>query len=112
MNYLEIELGTTVPHNEPCSQVGSPDYSRLSRMEATAFIEQIKREIGNPPPGVSLRIKSNPHDFGSYLDVVVRFDDDSVEAVAYACNVEEHMPMDWDDDAIVQLTELGYNIDR
>ena len=112
MSYQTIELATTVPLNEPCAQVGSPDYGRLSRLEASALISQITREVGAPPPGAYLQTKSNPHDFGSYLDVIVKYEVENEDAINYAYRVESSVPFEWDDDSIVELTEAGYNIDR
>ena len=31
----KFEFCTTVPHNEPCIQMGEPDYHAFSKMEAS-----------------------------------------------------------------------------
>ncbi len=105
-----LELATTVPIDEPCAQVGSDNYSDNSRKEARAFINQLIRQHGQPPAGVSITTKNNPHDFGSYLDVVIKFDEDDETAADYAYGVENNLPYNWDDEALKELTEAGYEL--
>ena len=59
-----IEIGSA-PCDEQCAQVGESNYPERSRAECRAFINQIKRVMGEPPEGVGLFIKSNAHDFGT-----------------------------------------------
>ena len=92
-----------VPVGEECAQLGAADYSSRARKECTAFINQLKREFGEPPVGASLRITQNPHDFGTYLDVEVRFDDDVEEANEFAYKVEGGLPEFWDEEARKEL---------
>jgi hypothetical protein len=47
------------------------------------------------PPGCNLKIRTNPHDFGDYLDVVVEFDDTHQEAVDAAIWLENNAPVNW-----------------
>ena len=90
------------PAGEECAQLGDPDYSSRARKECRAFINQLIREFGEPPSGVGFRISQNPHDFGTYLDVEVRFRDDD-EAVEYAYNLEANLPEYWDEEAHKEL---------
>jgi hypothetical protein len=47
------------------------------RAECRAFVHQLERAFPQAiEAGCSFRVKSNPHDFGQYLEVQVRFDDD------------------------------------
>ena len=103
-----LELGFTTPSGEQCAQVGSINYGQNARKEGRALINLIKREFGEPPTGVSLELKSNPHDFGTYLDVVIRYDGDSEEHESYALRVEADCPEYWDDEAKKELNESGY----
>lgn len=82
-----ISIGST-PSEEDCAQVGSPDYSTRARAECKRYLAALIAHYGNPPDGASLRIKSNPHDFGSYHEVNVYYDDESEKAVEYAYKVE------------------------
>lgn len=103
-----FELAQTAPHEEPCAQVGSPNYMKNARIEARAFINQIIRENGAPPDGVSFKITNNPHDFGTYLDVALVFSDDDEEGANYVYSVESKTPDNWDEEAKKELAENGY----
>lgn len=94
-----------VPLDEPCAQLGEPDYSARARRECRAFIGQLERQFGEPPSGACLKITQNPHDFGTYLDVEVIFDDSVEEAVEWAYNIEANLPASWDEAALAELAE-------
>lgn len=90
-----IELGP-VPYEEDCQQVGTPTYDATeARNECRRFIELIRTRLGHEPEGARLKITSNPHDFGTYFEVVVEFDDFFEEAVNYAFHVESNIPARW-----------------
>ena len=90
-----ISIGP-VPAEESCQQVGTPSYdSHAARAECVRFIDAIRKEIGPEPEGARLGIKSNPHDFGTYLDVVCYFEDDNPAAVEYAYRCESDAPTTW-----------------
>ena len=93
----------SAPIGEECAQVGSDDYSERSKKECDAFIKQIIREHGAPPNGAFLKIKHCPHDFGTYLDIVVRFNDENEVATEYAYKVEANLPEYWDEEAKKEL---------
>ena len=61
------------PWDESCAQVGSDMYPVNARKECARFIDQIRNHYGSEPEGARLYIKSNPHDFGSYLSVECTF---------------------------------------
>ncbi len=61
------------PWDESCAQVGTDMYPVNARKECQRFIDQIRRHYGPEPEGACLYIKSNPHDFGSYLSVECTF---------------------------------------
>jgi hypothetical protein len=107
-----IEIGSA-PCDEECAQVGSADYPERSRAECRAFINQIKRVMGEPPEGVSLFIKSNSHDFGTYREVAVKVtgvltEDASEKALEYAYRCESASPTEWDDEARAELAAAGF----
>ena len=93
-DYLEIGL---VPGNEPCPQIGSETYAEDARAAGKRFIELIIEKLGEPPSGSSLRVKAFPHDFGTYHEVVVYFDDSERETIDYAFKVEAEAPSTWGD---------------
>jgi len=107
--YDELTLGST-PSGEQCAQVGSPNYDvfKLSRIEIRAFINQLKRLFPNIPDGVMYKIKSNPHDFGTYYEAAIKFKEDDKAAVEYVYNVDENAPEFWDDIAKQELENQGY----
>lgn len=101
MSYDYVDIGPT-PASEDCEQLG-PNYNpNKARAECKAFINQIRRERGEEPFGARLTIKSNPHDFGTYLEVVCKFDENNEEAAEYAFSCECTAEY-WDDEAKAEL---------
>ena len=90
-----IDIGSS-PSEEDCAQVGSPDYERRARTECARFIELIRKTLGEEPPGAHLAVKSNPHDFGTYYQVVCYFEGSDEEAREYAFRCESEAPARWD----------------
>jgi hypothetical protein len=91
----------SAPYGEDCASVGQDDYHKRARAECRAYIGQLKRMFGDPPDGCSLVIRSNPHDFGSYLSVDAVFSDEA--GAAYALKCENDQPELWDADARAEL---------
>ena len=100
-----------VPSNEECAQVGTENYMRRAKIECKTFVSQLERVFPDPPPGVYFRVTHNPHDFGTYLDVEVRFNDDDSEATAFAIKVENETPANWDEIAKKELMVLMLELD-
>ena len=100
----ELFLSTT-PVNEPCAQLGAQDYLRQTRAECRAFIGQLHRQFGEPPSGAWLKVRRCPHDFGTYHELVVRFDDTNEQAVDFAYRLENDLPLHWDDIARAELQQ-------
>jgi hypothetical protein len=98
-----LTLGAT-PCDEACTPVGAENYSTLARKECRAFINQLIREFGDPPIGAALVVKAFPHEFGTYHEVCVKFDDDIQETVDYAFRLESQSPTHWDHAARVELS--------
>lgn len=89
-----IALGP-VPYEEECEQVGPKYDPARARLECKTFVAQLTRS--NPPPeGGRFRIKSNPHDFGAYLDVEAVFNEDFEAATEWAYGLESNGPAEWD----------------
>jgi len=97
-----LDIGASPP-GESCAQVGSDDYYPRARRECRAYIAQLRRVLGPEPTGAYLTIKSNPHDFGTYLSVVCKFDPDNKVAVEYAYRCERDGPDEWDEQAQAEL---------
>ena len=98
----------TVPLDEECAQVGTPDYAHRSKIECTVFADQLIRFHGKPPGSARLAIKRNPHDFGTYLSIEIIFDSDNEDESEWAYNVEGSLPLDWDEKAKANLEKEGY----
>ena len=104
-----LTLGPT-PAEEPCAQVGTPDYMRRTRIETSAYIDQLIRRFGQPP-GLSLfRVKRFPHEFGDYHEVVITYDDEVEDSVDFAFNVENNLPGEWDEQAKAVLLAQHYHL--
>jgi hypothetical protein len=57
-----IRIGFT-PCDEPCAQVGQPDYCKKALAECHRFIELLHKTFGPEPEGAALRIEAFRHDF-------------------------------------------------
>lgn len=91
----EMSLGPS-PSEEECAQVGTPDYLQKAKEECQRYINLIRKHLGNEPEGARLSITHNNHDFGIYLDVVCKYNDENEEAVNYAFKCEAEAPTHWD----------------
>lgn len=98
-DYLNIG---SVPYDEDCAQVGSEDYETRSRLECVAFREQCKRVLADKFDDVCIivSIKSFPHDFGTYREVVAIYDPDNQQEVEQALYLESAEELEnWDKEA-------------
>lgn len=95
-----IELGST-PIEENCTQTTDVDFESRSAKECKAYAHQLKRLF----PNSSFSIKSFAHDFGNYKEVVVYYNPDNQEDSDRAANIENNLPLYWDDKARAELTK-------
>jgi hypothetical protein len=80
------------------------------RTECKAFAAQLERAFPLAvEAGVYFRVKSNPHDLGSYLSVQAVFDDENEEQTEWAYTIENELPEAWDEEARVELAAKGYD---
>lgn len=90
-----LNLGPT-PLAEDCAQVGEEDYHIRTILECRKYIRQLEHMFGEPmQANCYYRIKSFPHDFGTYHEVVLYFNDEDDKAVEFAYNVEANLPENW-----------------
>lgn len=112
----QIELGSS-PCDEPCFQVGDENYEHNARMECGVYVDLLRRSYreahggDDVPVGLRLRVKGNPHDFGTYYEVVASFDDSDVEAVTAAFWFDENAPRTWDDEARARLGAMPLQVE-
>jgi hypothetical protein len=90
-----ITLGPT-PCDEPCVQVGEPDYRAKARAECRRFIRLLRQTFGPEPEGARLAVQWFPHDFGTYGEVVCYYTPDRPASVDYAFRCEAETPATWD----------------
>ncbi len=94
-----IELGSA-PVGEDCAQVGSDDYYERAPKECARYKQQLMKqyeaEHGQPlPEGAKLITKSNSHDFGTYYEVAIKFDEADEQAAEAAYWLESNLPEHW-----------------
>jgi hypothetical protein len=85
------------PYEEDCVCVGEENYMPRARAECQRFIVLLRKKFGPEPEGARLAVKSFPHDFGDYLEVICYFDETLPDSVAYAYTCEDNLPATWDD---------------
>lgn len=99
MEYIEVG---GAPAEESCAQVGQPYYPETSRRECKVFIRMLQR-LFPIPDGLQVRYvtRSSQHEFGTYREVAIAYDDSgdpqAAEAAAeFAFAVERGTPSHWD----------------
>lgn len=101
-----VELGPA-PAMEDCAQVGDANYRDRAMREARAFIGLIRRAHPDLPEGLSLIVKSFPHDFGSYYEVCAAYSTNDEAAGEAAWGLERTAPGEWDEAAREELGLIG-----
>lgn len=106
-DYITI---SATPLGESCAQVGTDNYNEQSRIETKVFAQQCIRVLEEQFDEIAclISIKSFPHDFGSYREVVAYFDGEDDNSVKQAYWLESHTPEEWDSISLQQLKELKY----
>jgi len=91
-----INLSGT-PAGEECVQVSDKvEYMPAMRAECNRYLDMLRKRFPNCDR-VELKIHSNPHDFGSYLDIRVIYDDNDDIAQQQAYFIENNEPEKWKD---------------
>lgn len=91
-NYLTLG---PVPANEPCAQVGvTPEYHTVAHEECHRYLALIQKWH----PDALLTVKGFPHEFGTYYEVVVWYDEEDEDQERLALYVEAHLPESWTDE--------------
>lgn len=99
-----LSLGPTPP-GEDCIQVGDELYAPFARLQCEKYIEAIKAYHGEPPYGVSFKIKAYPHD-GLHMGEIIEYYDVEV----WYIEDEGSRYSDLDDDDILE-EEIGIGLD-
>ena len=92
-----IELGPS-PWGEECVPVKSgTDYLPAMLAECDRYKRQLERDFAIPDDmNARYAIKKFPHDFGTYAEVVIFFDDEDEAASEFAYDLESHLPERWE----------------
>lgn len=107
-----LTLGST-PCGEECAQVGSDNYHARMRRESRAYIKQLERMFPALPDGVYFTTKGFSHDFGTYHEVCVMFDDSDEAQVSAAYDVESSLPEVWDALALADMSpRIGDTLEK
>ena len=96
-DYIEFDC---CPINEDCVQVSkTDDYMPAMRAQAKRYVEMLEKRFPNVPGFFC--IGRCEHDFGTYLEVRYRHDDDN-EGYASSNFVESHLPFEWSDSEVFE----------
>lgn len=106
--HLEFGLGpvpadeesiATRPHN-------SVQTTQAMLAQAQIYCDQLRRTFPIPEDvNASLLVRTFPHEFGRYCEVVVQTHDESPASAAYALHVEANSPLNWDRLALAQIAD-------
>ena len=98
-----IEIGPA-PCDEKCEQanVSGSNYERM-RAECHAFMQLIRRTLGNEPEGARLAAKFNRDGDYGYYEVVCHYNRAYPQALDYAFRCEADAPTKWDAQARTEL---------
>ena len=103
-----MEIGSS-PIEEDCAQVGAEGYYQRAEKELNCYKDQLYRQFTESVEhNISFRIKWFPHDFGTYGEVCVFWNDSDEAANEYAYFIEANLPENWDEQSIKELElEVG-----
>lgn len=91
---------SSVPYEENCAQVGEDNYRKKAIVECTAYINQLERIFPEAKDyGIQFKIKWNNHDFGTYAEVELYFDDSD----GYAYYIDANIPSNWDEKSLNEI---------
>jgi hypothetical protein len=81
--------------NVPCCEDGIPMNKDGHRAECKRFAVMLDEIFINKPENAYFSIKANPHEYGTYYEVAINFDDDCPESEQFAYFVESNTPQYW-----------------
>jgi hypothetical protein len=90
-----ISLGA-VPAREPFTRADEAGDADRALSECQRYVALLRHAIGPEPQGAQLQIRRSEPDRGSYLEVVVEYDDGNTVARAYAIRCDREAPTTWE----------------
>lgn len=102
MNY---ETLGSAPYDENCVQViTGENYLPKMREECNKYkLMLIKRFPIPENMAVFFSLKENQHNFGTYLEVAITFDENNPKSKEFMLFVDNNLPAKWDDDKILKF---------
>jgi hypothetical protein len=101
-----ITLGSC-PYEEEdtCAQTTDDNYLEKLKKELQVYKNMLERLFSNKLKysGVYLKIKTFPHDFGSYSEVCAIFDDENEKQIEVVYDMDRNVPSNWDKIAMSEL---------
>ena len=99
-DYLTLESS---PTSEPCVQVSSTeDYYSAMCDECCRYAHMLRLRF----PQGNFGVKTFYHDFGTYREVVIWFDDEKEWDLEYVNFVESNLPEKWTDIKVLLIENL------
>lgn len=107
----KLELGSAPYDEDEVAQVGTPGYEELAARECRAFINQLWRMLhanfglnrDNNTYLFTLIRTSHNHEFGTYYEVGIKYEENDKHAVEIALWLEDNLPTNWDVQAREEL---------
>lgn len=98
-NYLELG---PVPVDESCVQVDkSNEYLKDMLKECKIYKNMLESKYPNIKDfGCYFSIKDFQHDFGTYIEVVVNYNDEDYESETIALDICNNLPLTWSNEAL------------
>jgi len=91
-----LELGSA-PADENCVQVETgKDYVPAMLAECKRYKELLRKLFPDKPDDCRFAIKSFPHDFGTYYEVVIFYNPKIEKSANFAFSVESNLPAKWE----------------
>ena len=90
-----ISLGAAPVPRIPCPR-RQPGYAERSLSECQRFVAILSHVIGPEPEGACLTIRRSEPGVGSYLEVVIEYDNENTVARGYAIRCDREAPTRWE----------------
>lgn len=94
MEYLY--LGPT-PYEEDAIQLTPTCDTIAMRKQVRDYVTMLEQRFPDAPEEAYFSIKSEYHDYGTYYEAIVKYNEDNEDAVKYAFCVESNLPARWND---------------
>jgi hypothetical protein len=108
-DYLNLE---SAPYNEECIQVTDKKPYIQEMIEECRKYKTLLTELFPIPSDIKentyFTIKTFPHDFGSYKEVCIIFDDENEKSCNFAYYVENNLPSNWNYSSCQIITFENY----